>query len=204
MKRCLLAFASCATAAAFVVGPLAGIGYAHGTRGVADHKFIVGWAVEPAFVGFPNAVQLIVQEPDGTPVEGVEKELRVEVSIGGEKTEPMELRTVFDSPGEYRADLMPTVPGGYTFRFFGDFEGAQVDESFESPKDGFNEVEGTSEIAFPKAAPSTTELAERLRGVENTANDAEDAIALPRTLAIVGIVVGAIALIVGARPRRRA
>jgi len=182
------------------VGPLATTASAHGHRMVGEHEWTVGWAEEPAFVGFKNGVQLfLTQGPDGPPVEGAEKALKVTVSIGEEETEPLELRTVFDSPGEYQADLIPTVPGDYTFHFTGTIDGERVDESWTGSKDDFSQIEGTTEVNFPKAAPSNAELAERL---EATANDAEDAVMLPRILAIVGVVLGLIALVVALRPRR--
>ena len=146
--------------------------FAHGHRGQGDLEFTVGWANEPALVGQPNAVQLII-EHDGAPLEGAEKTLKVTVSIGDQSTDPMELRTVFDAPGEYRADLIPTVVGGYTFHFTGTAGGEKVDQTFVSPKDGFDEVDGTTDIAFPKQAPTTTELAEKLASVERKAADAD-------------------------------
>jgi hypothetical protein len=174
---------------------------AHGQRRVGEIELTFGWAEEPAFIGFKNAVQLFLARPDEEPIEGAEKTLEVEVSLGEAKTERLALRTVFESPGEYQADLIPTAPGGYTFRFVGEVDGEAIDESVTAPEDGFDEVQGTSEVAFPNAAPSTTELAERLEGVEATANDAQDDLTLPRILSVVGIVLGLAALIVAFRPR---
>lgn len=203
MKRSLFGLAACLMAVAVVAGPLVGDASAHGRREVGEHEWTVGWADEPAFVGFKNGVQLFLSlGTDGPPVEGAEKDLKVVVSIGDRETDPLELRTVFDSPGEYRADLIPTVPGDYTFRFTGTIDGERVDESWTGSKDDFSEIEGTSEVTFPKAAPSNAELAERLEAVESTANNAEDAVVLPRTIAIVGVILGLIALVVAARPKR--
>ncbi len=182
------------------VGAFASPALAHGHRDVGSLVFTVGWASEPAFAGEPNAVQLNI-ERDGKPVEGAEKSLEVEVALGEAKTEPLEMRTVFDSPGEYRADLIPTAPGGYTFHFTGDIDGEKLDESFTSPKDDFSEVQGNSEIAFPKEAPTTTELTDRIVTLEGEIADARSAAALPRTLGIVGIVLGAAAIVLGTRRR---
>ena len=175
---------------------------AHGHRTVGPVEFTVGWASEPAFAGQPNAVQLFIEQ-DGEPVEGAENSLKVAVSIGGETTDPLALRTVFESPGEYRADMIPTVVGGYTFRFTGTVKDAKVDESFTSPKDGFDEMKGTADIAFPKQAPSTTELSEKLAAVQRDADDAKGAVALARILAIGGLVIGVIGIAL-ALTRRRA
>lgn len=174
---------------------------AHGERAVGQLSFTVGWANEPALVGQPNAVQLFI-ERDGQPVEGAEDSLNVTVSLGDETTDRLKLRTVFESPGEYRSDLIPTVVGGYTFHFRGTVDGDAIDESFTSPKDGFDEVSGTSDIAFPDRAPTTTELAERMADVEDEVDDATSSVALPRTLSIVAIVLGALGLAAGLRRAR--
>ena len=196
MKR-LLAVAAMSLAAAATATPA----LAHGERSIGALSFTVGWANEPAIVGQSNAVQLSI-ERDGQPVVGAEDSLNVTVGIGDETTDRMKLRTVFDSPGEYRADLIPTVVGGYTFRFQGAVDGDDVDESFTSPNDGFDEVVGASDIAFPKEAPTTTELAERIIDLEEDVDDAAVSAALPRTLAIVAIVLGALGLAAGLRRAR--
>ena len=198
MKRSIYAFAVLVGISALVWPANV---HAHGTRQVGDVEFVVGWADEPAFVGFKNAVQLFLADPDEDPIEGAEKTLEVEISLGDVKTERLALRTVFESPGEYQADLIPTAPGGYTFRFLGEVNGEAVDESFTSPKDGFDEVQGTGDVAFPNEAPSTSELTERLEGVEATANEAKDDLTPPRILGLAGVVLGLVALIVAARPR---
>ena len=177
--------------------------FAHGTRGQGDLKFTVGWANEPALVGQPNAVQLELVH-DGAPVRGAEETLKVTVSIGDESTDPLELRTVFDSPGEYRADLIPTVVGGYTFHFTGTVDDEKVDQSFVSPKDGFDEVEGTSGIAFPKQAPTTTELAAKLASMERDISDANTAATRARFIGFVGVLIAVAGIGLGFFSRRRA
>lgn len=184
-------------------GPLAVSASAHGHRMVGDIEWTVGWADEPAFVGFKNGVQLfLARGPQGPPVEGAEKDLKVVVSIGSERTGPLDLRAVFESPGEYRADLLPTVPGDYTFRFTGTVDGEAVDESFTGSKDDFSQIEGTSDVAFPKAAPSNAELAERLLSAEATARDADAALGAARSIAIAAAVLALIAIALGVRSRR--
>lgn len=202
MDRLFRVLVVVAVAAPAALGWGAGPAHAHGQREVNGISWTVGWAEEPAFVGFRNAVQLFLVRP-GTeePVEGAEETLEVEVGLGDETTERMPLRAVFDSPGEYRADLMPTAPGGYTFRFVGEVAGESVDESWTSPEDGFDVVEGTSQIAFPNPAPANAELAERIDAVEETAQDARDGLTLPRILGVAGVVLGLVALVLAVRPR---
>ena len=196
MKR-LLVVAAVALAGATAPSPV----LAHGERPIGSLNFTVGWAEEPALVGQLNAVQLFL-ERDGQPVEGAEDSLDVTVTLGDETSDRMKLRTVFESPGEYRADLMPTVVGGYTFRFRGTIDDDEIDESFTSPKDGFDEVAGASDIAFPKRAPTTTELAERIVDVEDEADEVSSSVALTRTLSIVAIFVGALGLAAALRRSR--
>lgn len=193
MKR-LFVVAAIATLAMLGATPA----FAHGHRAVGEVEFTVGWAVEPAIAGQPNAVQLIV-ERDGAPVEGAEETLQVDVTLGDESTGKLPLRTVFDAPGEYRADLIPTATGGYTFHFTGKVGDEDVDQSFTSPKDGFDEVEGTSDIAFPDQAPTSSELAQRLATAEKAADDANSAAGLGRILAIVAIALAVVAFIAGRR-----
>jgi hypothetical protein len=198
VKRLFVIACTCVVVALGTAAPA----FAHGHRTQGDLEFVFGWAVEPAFLGQPNAVQLMIEQK-GKPVEGAENTLKVTVSIGDEATDPLELRTVFDAPGEYRADMIPTVVGGYTFHFTGTIEGEDVDQTVTSPKDGFDEVHGTSDVAFPKQAPSTSELAEKLAAVQRDADDAKGAVGLARALAIGAMAVG-IAGIAMAISRRRA
>lgn len=187
-------------AVAALVGASAGVAGAHGQREIGDLEWTVGWAEEPAYVGFRNAVQLRLAR-GGTPVEGAEDDLEVEVILGDERTEALPLRAAFGSAGEYVADLIPTAPGDYTFHFTGTLDGENVDEAFTGSKDGFDEVRGTGEVSFPAAAPSAAELAQRIEGVERTAADARDAASLPRILSIAAIALAVIAL--GAASMRR-
>lgn len=198
MRRSGVVVLACAAVVMMVSAPALG----HGHREQGSLSFTVGWSSEPAFVGQPNAVQLRV-ERNGQPVEGAESTLKVTVSVGDETTDPLDLRTVFDAPGEYRADMIPTVVGGYTFRFTGKIGDTDVDQSFTSPEDGFDEVTGTSDIAFPKQAPSTTELAEKLAAVERDAADAKNAVTFPRVIGIVAAVISVVAAAL-ALARRRA
>ena len=57
-------------------------------------------------------------------VEGLQDTLQVEVThMPSSVSKVMNLRTVFNDPGHYAADLIPTSPGHYRFRFFGTIEG---------------------------------------------------------------------------------
>jgi hypothetical protein len=190
---------------------------AHEQRIVAGHSMVVGWADEPTYSGFKNAVQVFVNEQgaggeeEGPPVE--DAELEVEVLFGGEDAEesigPMTLEPAFDSPGEYLATIVPTRPGQYTFHITGTLGGEEIDEFFTSGPDTFSEVADPADVEFPVQDPTRGELAEAVRSQEaelrSAVAEAEDAADSARLLAIIGIAVGVIGLLaaVAALARRR-
>jgi hypothetical protein len=145
----------------------------HVEIGGREVEFIVGWATEPAYAGVPNKVSLRVLAPveeheeehehehagesRTVPVLGLEKYLKVEVSTGG-KSIILNLRPVWGDPGHYVADIVPTVPGVYVFRFFGNVNGTEVNEIFDCSEGHFNCVEPLSKIMFPEVTQPTDEL----------------------------------------------
>ena len=61
---------------------------AHETKEAGGYSFVVGWGIEPAYVGQLNSVQLIVtHKADGDPVNDPGARLNVTVSYGEEETE---------------------------------------------------------------------------------------------------------------------
>ncbi len=139
------------------------------------------------------------------PVEGLENTLQVEVthvSSGTSKT--LKLRPILNDPGHYTADLIPTAPGQYRFRFFGTVEGREVNESFESGPGRFDDVQSAAELQFPEKLPSVREIAGVVRGASSVAEQAQDTALQARdsagsasNLAIAGLILGAIGLISG-------
>jgi hypothetical protein len=141
----------------------------HVKIGDREVEFIVGWATEPAYAGVPNKVSLRVLapveehehehagEPRKVPVLGLEKYLKVEVSTGG-KSIILNLRPAWKDPGHYVADIVPTVPGVYVFRFFGNVNGTEVNEIFDCSEGHFHCVEPLSKIMFPEVTQPTDEL----------------------------------------------
>ena len=66
--------------------------------------------------------------PAGIPVEGLAETLQVEVThVPSGASRIMDLRAVFQAPGDYTADLIPTAPGVYQVRVFGSIEETAVD-----------------------------------------------------------------------------
>ena len=95
---------------------------------------VVGWVNEPTYTGFPNGVALFLNDAAEQPITDLGDTLKVEVSLGEEKSGPLALEPAFGddfgTPGEYNADLIPTRPGAYTFHFTGIGPRPDLDESF--------------------------------------------------------------------------
>ncbi len=123
---------------------------AHEGREVADGKYdiVFGWRVEPAYTTLLNGPELQINDADEKPVEGLDETLQLEVSYGG-KSKVLKLRAVYNEPGHYTADLIPTQPGDYSFHLTGKINDAAVDELFDSSKGEFSSVEPITDIQFP-------------------------------------------------------
>lgn len=175
-----------------------GIASAHERRDVGAYQFVVGWLGEPAFEGQKNGLDLRITK-GGQPFLGAEKTLKVEVThVEGNVTKAFTIRTIFNDPGHYTADLLPTVSGQYRFHFTGDLEGTKVDQVFTSGPGTFGNIESTVAIQFPQAVPAGRELQAAARGASESATSAADTASTARTLAIVGIVLGAVGTALGA------
>jgi hypothetical protein len=191
-------------------------GNAHEARGVGNHELEVGWLREPAFAGSENAVQVAVTHASG-PEAGepaTEADLEVDVLFGGrdasESTGSVPLEPAIGTPGEYRAAIIPTRPGQYTFHITGDIEGQQVDEFFSSGPDSFSDVEDPASLQFPARDPSSGQLAEavtRLQAREavlrTATEDARRAASTARLVAITGLTVAAISMVLAGMALRR-
>lgn len=135
---------------------------AHESREVDRFTFVVGFIAEPAYTYVPNAVSLSITETESEePFEDLGDSLQVDVTFG-EETFTSTLRPQFGEPGLYRADFVPSRPGQWTFHFYGTVGDVQVDETFISGPETFNDVQSLSEESFPAQDPSVGELAERL------------------------------------------
>lgn len=189
-----------------------GSAQAHERREVDRYQFVVGFMVEPAFEGLKNGLDLSVSLPGATgdesiPVEGLEASLQAEIThvpTGVSKT--LTLRTIFNDPGHYTADLIPTAPGVYQFRIFGAIEDLAVDETFVSRGGGggFGDIESSAELQFPQRLTEVREIEGAVRGAQDTAQLAQDSAmqaggkaSSASGLAITGIVLGAVGIVSG-------
>ncbi|HUG14460.1 MAG TPA: hypothetical protein VMM78_05505 [Thermomicrobiales bacterium] len=165
----------------------ASVASAHERREVGEYTFVVGFRAEPALVDEPNGLDLRVSRGAGDaaePVEGLHETLQAEIIHGG-ATMPLELRGVFNTPGRYTADVIPTATGTYSFRIFGTIDGAQVDETFTGGPDTFAEVQGKDAISFPSGVAG---------GETGNVADAQDAADSAQMLGIIALIVGLVGL----------
>ena len=147
------------------------------------------------------------------PVEGLEQTLQVEViHVPTKASKVMDLRAVFEKPGDYAADLIPTAQGVYEIRVFGTIEGNEIDETFISQGGGggFSDVLPASDLHFPEPLTGNRELEGAVRGALDTAQQAQDAALSAQEaaaangnsgtgiLAVLGIVLGTVGLVSGA------
>ena len=204
--------------------------FGHEDEEVGGYALVVGFLDEPAYEGQRNAVSLRVTrakaeghgdsaqkeaakesdhhgEPAATYVEGLQSTLLVEVThVPSGVSKTMNLRPAWNDPGHYLADLIPTSPGHYRFRFFGTIEGNMIDSTYDSEAGGgsFDDVQVASAIHFPETVASSRQLESAVRGAQTEAQKARDAAASAENgasgasmLGIAGIVVGAVGIALG-------
>src|SRR5207249_12142060 len=140
---------------------------AHEERKVGSYQVAVGWADEPTYVGFKNAVEVFLKDAKGKPVLNLGDTLKVEVVFGDQKSGMLTLEPAFDveegfgTPGGYQASLIPTRPGTYTFHFVGSIKGQKVDQTFTSSEKTFDSPNAQSAPESPRQYPSTSDVASR-------------------------------------------
>ncbi|HEX9775776.1 MAG TPA: hypothetical protein VGB83_09375 [Actinomycetota bacterium] len=213
LRRCLAVLGGATLAVLGSAAPAS----AHLHQHVDGYDTTVGWEVEPAYIGYQNAVSFAIRQAAeeehaggdehaaGAPAKRVK--LQVEVFFGaeasGEKLGPLDLTPVFGSEDTYHATVVPTDPGTYTFRIFGTVAGEDFEQSYTSGEAGavggtqYNDVSDTAAVQFPNTEPDNGELADRIQRTDDRLVAASDDASSAGTLAIVGIVVGALGLLAG-------
>jgi hypothetical protein len=194
----------------------AGQATAHEGRHVGDLEMVVGFGQEPAFAGQPNSVELLLFHHGGEPIIDLGDTLSVSVGFGDQSTdlsvEPFFEVGEFGTPGDYRAWFIPTRAGQYSFHFTGTIEGAKIDETFTSGPKTFDDVVNPADAEFPVQDPTNGELADRIdreiprletsiaevkTSADRSIGSAVDDVSSARTIALVGVVLGALGLIAG-------
>jgi hypothetical protein len=176
----------------------------------------VGWGTEPAYAGFENSVQVIVtNSATDAPVTDISDTLQVEVSTGEQK-QTFPIVANFEvggdgTPGDYRAWLIPTRPGTYTFHFTGTIDGQPVDESVTSGDTTFDDVQAPADVQFPSKDPTIGDVAAKVDAVSgrvdtaaaaaqnaaDQAKKAKDDASSTKTIAIIALVIGAVGVVLG-------
>jgi hypothetical protein len=191
---------------------------AHVEKAIGPIDLEIGFGTEPAYVGQPNSVQVILSE-HGQPVVDLGDSLKVQASFGGQRT-TLPLEPNFEvggdgEPGDYRAWFIPSQAGPYTFRLSGSVHGTKIHLSVTSGPKTFNEVQSPTEAMFPAVdTPTTQELADRIEQDSGRLADAATQAAAAtsaaddaRTVGVIGVVVGSIGIVVAiwalVRARRR-
>lgn len=169
--------------------------HAHERRTEGGVEAVVGWVAEPAYIGFPNAVELRISDEAGEPIADLgADELQVEVAFGDQKTAPLPLNPAFNRPGEYRAPLIPSRAGEYSFRFFGTINGEPYDQTYVSGEDTFDSPRNPADVSFPAQDPTAGELASRIEQLSAAQGDSgSDG---SGNTGMIGIGLGALALLV--------
>jgi hypothetical protein len=192
---------------------LAGPAAAHEERHVGDLDLVVGFGQEPAYAGQPNSVELLLST-GGNPVTDLGDTLTVSVGFGDQSkdlsVEPFFEVGEFGTPGDYRAWFIPTRAGQYSFHFTGTIRGTKIDETFTSGPKTFGDVDNPTDAEFPVQDPTNGELSDRIdreiprleasitdvkTSVDRSVGSVVDDVSSARTLALVGVALGALGLI---------
>jgi hypothetical protein len=134
---------------------------------------------------------------------------KVAVTSGNGEAKEMTLEPNFGDgwgeQGDYRAFFIPTTAGQYSFKFSGTIGGQKIDQTFTSGPKSFSDMGDPAELQYPVQDPSGTQLTARIdreaartqAALTEQRDQARDDAASARTLAIIGLVVGALGLLAG-------
>ena len=158
---------------------------AHETITVGDYEIEIGWLNEPPVAGQQNAIAVNVSNTGGGEAQPVEdiSALVVGISYGGQsKTLTLEPFGE-DTPGQFVAPILPTVPGQYTVTFSGQLGDTPVDAQVEP-----EEVASADTLQFPS--------------LESSVQSAD--LGMMYWLIYLSLLVGLIALVLGVMALRKA
>lgn len=125
------------------------IALAHETVTVGDYELEIGWVDEPPVAGQKNAILIsVLNTSTGEPVDELPS-LTVTVSYGGQEKQLTLQPMGEDTPGQFVAPLLPTIPGQYTVLFGGQLGDTPIDAHVEP-----EEVEAADTLQFPSVEPA--------------------------------------------------
>jgi len=185
-----MACASLALLCALLSAPSVSLAHERRVVGAGKYDVVVGWEVEPAYVGEKNAASIRISRAGTNPAEpvtGVEKTLKVDIRQGAQ-TRTFDLRAVFGQPGYYTADIIPTRAGDYVWTFNGTIGEDKIAENFDTADGKFNAVGQSTALEFPVAAADPQQ-------VNADVQAARSAAAAAQTMALLGVGTGAVAVL---------
>src|SRR5215470_8439577 len=168
--KALMALAVVAAVPALFIAATVAPASAHVLKTVGPYHLLIGFGSEPTYAGEQNSVFLLLTKAKtGAPVvdEGLGDTLMVQVRFGTQ-SKLLPLVSSFDpdsgqgTRGVYNAYFIPTVPGDYTFHFFGRIQRHKVNLTVKSSPTTFDSAHDPTGIQFPQQAPSNLQLAQRL------------------------------------------
>jgi len=207
MSKFRARLAAAGAVAILAVAVMANPASAHEARDVGPFHVEVGWKNEPTYTNIQNAIDFFLNDANDKPITDLSDTVKVEAVFGNQKSDQLSFEPAGDAgtPGEYLAAMTPTRAGVYTFHLTGTIHGQPFDQSFTSSDKTFDSPKDATEIEFPAKDPTNADLSTKLDRTSTRLN-ADNAAALKAakkakddasTLAIIGIVVGALGLIVG-------
>jgi hypothetical protein len=164
---------------------------AHDKKSVGAIHLTIGWGDEPVFTGVRNSVDVDVADAAGMPITEPGGTLTVEVAFGDQRAT---LPLLPAGKGRFRAWIVPTRAGQYTFRVMGMVRGQVIDIASACSETTFDCVADIGAIQFPAKDPSSGDLAERLARELPRAERAVQTATTARQLGFAAIAVAAVAL----------
>jgi hypothetical protein len=167
---------------------------AHKTHAAGPYRVTLGWGEEPAFTGSRNYVSVVVADSAGAPLKEAAGSLAAEVSFGSERVS-LPLEPVAGHPGEFRAWLVPTRAGVYSFHITGKINDRAIDVTSACSETTFHCVTDATDLQFPAKDPSVGQLADRIARSGPRADRAIEVAERARTWSYAAVGLGALALL---------
>jgi hypothetical protein len=162
---------------------------AHESITVGEYTIEVGWLREPPIVEQQNAIVVNVSMGDEQPVEDVSA-LTVTISYGGQ-SKTLTLQPLGeDTPGQFVAPILPTIPGQYTLTFGGKLGDTDVNNVEVEPE----EVATADTLQFPSEASGASAV--------STQQDPD--LGMMNWLIYFSVLIGLIALVLAVMALRKA
>lgn len=165
----------------------------HERQVVGRFRLTIGWGEEPPFTGFKNFVMVGVSDATGAAVIDSGGSLAVEVSFGDQRI-VLPLQPAAERKGEFRAWLVPTRAGTYTFHITGKLKNEIIDTKSTCSDSTFECVSDIAEVEFPTKDPSVGQLAERIGREVPRAERAIEKATTAQNVALTGIGIAVLAL----------